>query len=186
MPAACWSRRPGRQRERQVRLRAFFLRVRARRGQHVAAVATARKLAVLIWHLLTQRRELRLGAAGAAREEAARSGAESRATRRRAARRGRPTPTISRAIAIRSGDGSSRPRRPTRASWPVGIRVGRSRRARAPQPRSDDKGCAAGLAPHALLFATRSPVRDRRIPQIPKKALVDHISGCGLLVLVRE
>jgi transposase len=26
--------------------------VRARRGQHVAAVATARKLAVLIWHLL--------------------------------------------------------------------------------------------------------------------------------------
>jgi len=33
-------------------LRAFFLRVRARRGQHVAAVATARKLAVLVWHLL--------------------------------------------------------------------------------------------------------------------------------------
>src|SRR3954449_7463160 len=33
-------------------LRAVFLRVRARRGQHVAAVATARKLAVLIWHLL--------------------------------------------------------------------------------------------------------------------------------------
>jgi transposase len=33
-------------------LRAFFLRVRARRGQHVAAVATARKLAVIIWHLL--------------------------------------------------------------------------------------------------------------------------------------
>ena len=33
-------------------LRAFFLRVRARRGQHIAAVATARKLAVLIWHLL--------------------------------------------------------------------------------------------------------------------------------------
>lgn len=33
-------------------LRAFFQRVRTRRGQHVAAVATARKLAVLIWHLL--------------------------------------------------------------------------------------------------------------------------------------
>jgi hypothetical protein len=33
-------------------LRAFFLRVRAKRGQHVAAVATARKFAVLIWHLL--------------------------------------------------------------------------------------------------------------------------------------
>ena len=35
-------------------LRAFFLRVRARRGQPVAAVATARKLAVVIWHLLAK------------------------------------------------------------------------------------------------------------------------------------
>jgi transposase len=36
-------------------LRAFFLRIRARRGQHIAAVATARKLAIVIWHLLTKR-----------------------------------------------------------------------------------------------------------------------------------
>jgi transposase len=35
-------------------LRAFFLRIRARRGQHVAAVATARKLAVLTWHLVSK------------------------------------------------------------------------------------------------------------------------------------
>jgi transposase len=35
-------------------LRAFFLRVRAKRGTQVAAVATARKLAVLVWHLLTK------------------------------------------------------------------------------------------------------------------------------------
>ena len=35
-------------------LRAFFLRIRARRGQQVAAVAVARKLGVLCWHLLTK------------------------------------------------------------------------------------------------------------------------------------
>ena len=35
-------------------LRAFFLRIQARRGKQVAAVATARKLAVLVWHLLTK------------------------------------------------------------------------------------------------------------------------------------
>jgi transposase len=35
-------------------LRAFFLRVRARRGEQVAAVATARKLAALCWHLLSR------------------------------------------------------------------------------------------------------------------------------------
>lgn len=35
-------------------LRAFYERVRARRGRQVAVVATARKLAVLFWHLLTR------------------------------------------------------------------------------------------------------------------------------------
>ena len=33
-------------------LRAFFLRIAARRGQHIAAVATARKIAVVVWHML--------------------------------------------------------------------------------------------------------------------------------------
>jgi transposase len=35
-------------------LRAFFERVRARRGMQIAVVATARKLAVLCWHLITR------------------------------------------------------------------------------------------------------------------------------------
>jgi transposase len=35
-------------------LRAFFLRIRARRGHQIAAVATARKMAVLVWHLLAK------------------------------------------------------------------------------------------------------------------------------------
>src|SRR3972149_7410953 len=35
-------------------LRAFFLRVRARRGEQVAAVAPARRLAVLCWHLIVK------------------------------------------------------------------------------------------------------------------------------------
>ncbi len=35
-------------------LRAFFQRISARRGPHIAAVAVARKLAVIIWHLLTR------------------------------------------------------------------------------------------------------------------------------------
>jgi transposase len=35
-------------------LRAFFLRIQARRGKPVAAVAAARKLAALAWHLLAE------------------------------------------------------------------------------------------------------------------------------------
>jgi len=35
-------------------LRAFYERVRGRRGTHVAAVAVARKITVIVWHLLTR------------------------------------------------------------------------------------------------------------------------------------
>ena len=35
-------------------LHAFFIRIRARRGHQVAAVAVARKLIVLCWHLLSK------------------------------------------------------------------------------------------------------------------------------------
>jgi transposase len=38
-------------------LRAFYERIRGRRGAHVAAVATARKMIVLIWHLLTRQED---------------------------------------------------------------------------------------------------------------------------------
>lgn len=35
-------------------LRAFHQRIAARSGKHIAAVATARKLAMIIWHMLTK------------------------------------------------------------------------------------------------------------------------------------
>jgi transposase len=38
-------------------LRAFFIRIRARRGHRIAAVAVARKLAALCWHMLTKRED---------------------------------------------------------------------------------------------------------------------------------
>lgn len=38
-------------------LRAFFLRIRERRGMQIAAVATARKLAVIVWHVLSSHQD---------------------------------------------------------------------------------------------------------------------------------
>src|SRR5579859_645405 len=52
--APCWSRRPGLPLKAPGPLRSFFLRIRARRGHQVAAVAVARKLAVVCWHLLSK------------------------------------------------------------------------------------------------------------------------------------
>ena len=51
--APCWSRQPG-QAKPPGPLHAFFVRIRARRGHQIAAVAVARKLTVLCWHLLTK------------------------------------------------------------------------------------------------------------------------------------
>jgi len=42
-------------------LRAFYERVRARRGTQIAIVAVARKLAVLFWHLLTREQDYAFG-----------------------------------------------------------------------------------------------------------------------------
>ncbi|MBK3746274.1 hypothetical protein G3A39_44910 [Paraburkholderia aspalathi] len=36
---------------------AFFVRIRDKRGKQVAAVATARKLAVIVWHMLTKKQD---------------------------------------------------------------------------------------------------------------------------------
>ena len=40
-------------------LRAFFIRIRARRGHQIAAVAVARKLTTLCWHMLTKQEDYR-------------------------------------------------------------------------------------------------------------------------------
>jgi transposase len=42
-------------------LRAFYERIRARRGAQIALVATARKLSVLFWHLLTREEDYAFG-----------------------------------------------------------------------------------------------------------------------------
>ena len=60
-------------------LRAFYERVRARRGMQIAAVATARKLAVLCWHLSRQGRGLCVRAPVTDRQEAPRARAACRA-----------------------------------------------------------------------------------------------------------
>jgi transposase len=150
-------------------LRAFFLRVRARRGQHVAAVATARKLAVIIWHLLRK--------------------GESYAWARPAlhARKLRDLELKAGYKAERGQKGAAhayniKSHRDQERRWVeqaetayarfvvgVGTRVVPSGCAQAPQPRCDDEGCAAGLAPHALLFAARSPMRERKITQIQQE-----------------
>jgi hypothetical protein len=153
MRAACWLMRPGQRARTPGPLRAFFFGCGPRRGQHVAAVATARKLAILVWRLLTKNESYLL----------ARSDLELKAGHKPA--RGRKG--AAHAYNIRSyREQERRFIEQTEAAyarfvagWNPRGPSQQPRRAQAPQMRSDDKGCAAGLSPLALLFATRSPVR---------------------------
>jgi hypothetical protein len=54
MHAPCWWKRLGRRRGSRGRCGRFFLRIQGRRGK---AVATARKLAALVWQLLTKKED---------------------------------------------------------------------------------------------------------------------------------
>src|SRR5215207_3964949 len=103
-------------------------------------------------------------------------------TRRPAARRGPHTPTISRAIAMKSGAGSSRPRRPMPALSPAGTREGR-RCAQAPQKRSDDRAARQGLHLTPCSSPRGHPCATGGYLRWPQKALVDHITRLRVLGL---
>ena len=167
-------RRLGRQRERRVRWGRSSCESGARRGQHVAAVATARKLAVLIWHLLSKGesyvwarpalharklRDLELKAGyKAARGQRGAAHAYNIKSHRDQERRWVEQAETAYARFVSGWN----PRGPKRV------------RTRAPQPRCDDEGCAAGPAPRTLLFAhavTRPCARGKLASDPAKKHL---------------
>src|SRR6516162_1810497 len=142
-------------------LRSFFLRVQGRRGQHVAAVATARKLAILIWHLLTKHEnylwsrpalharklrylELKAGHKSA-RGQKGTAHAYNLKSQRDQERRW-----------VEQGETAYA------RLWQVGTQEGRWR-ARVPQRRSDNRAARQDFHLVPCLFATRSSVRDSRL-----------------------
>jgi transposase len=134
-------------------LRAFFIRIRDKRGKHVAAVATARKLAVVVWHMLTKDEDFTWSRPALLqwklRKLELKAGHPSR--------RG-PPPTVTSQRATASAKRPAMPRKNTAGS----LRTGNSNRqkgARAPQMRCDDHRLRDRAGTSTLLFATWSPER---------------------------
>jgi hypothetical protein len=84
-------------------LRAFGERVRARRGAQIAAVAVARKLVVLCWHLLTKDQDYAFARPSLTRQKTRRLELLAGAPSRRAARQPHQQPARSRARATSPG-----------------------------------------------------------------------------------
>ncbi len=92
----------------------------------------------------------------------------------------RPTSTTSLAPGRKTSAGPSRPRPPIADSRKAG-QSGDGGCPQAPQTRSDDEGGAAGLAPQALLCATRSPMGNRKIAGVAHERLFNLIRGPGMI-----
>jgi transposase IS116/IS110/IS902 family protein len=131
-------------------LRAFHARLAARRGTQVALCATARKLAVLAWHLLTKDEDYRYGRADDHPAQAAHAPAQSRRPRPEGQPRRRDQAQDPPATLPRRG----------RAQLPQLPRVqGAERRGRRQwghdrNGRQGGRRCAAGsTVPRRLLFS---------------------------------
>ena len=117
-------------------LHAFFVRIRARRGHQIAAVAVARKLAVLCWHMLTKETDYLWARPSLVAHKRRAMELQAGRPQKKGNARGPPTPTTSRRCATRRCASPSRPRRATSSS---------SRPGAAPAKGADR---AAGRAEH--------------------------------------
>ncbi len=141
-------------------LRSFFLRIRARRGHQVAAVAVARKLAVLCWHLLTKDAEYQWARPALVANKIRAMQLQAGQPARKGNKRGAAYASTSRNCAIGRSMSRATLNMPTNGLSADGSRVVLVSGARVPPMRSDGNGCAAGLtssSPALCHAVTRAP-----------------------------
>jgi hypothetical protein len=153
-------------------LRAFFERVRARRGPQVAATATARKLVVLFWHLLTREQDYAFARPAMTRNKIRRLELLTAHRRRRAAR---ASPAANqKPSSTPSASSPAKPRPPTGASSATGAQpasengCGRDEGARIYWALEGQSRAADSISPTGLRFArsvTRTHRNDRKGPR---------------------
>ena len=153
-------------------LRAFYERVRARRGAQVAIVATARKLACLFWCLLTREQDYAFGQPSLTAKKIRRA----RARRRRAPRKGQAAPAPAPApprSATPNATSPAKPSTPTAARSATGRPPRPRRRARARHRGAHLKGPRRAKprgrpqAPDVCASLRQSLAPTRTIPQEP-------------------
>lgn len=151
-------------------LRAFYQRIRARRGPQIAIVAIARKLAALSWQLLTKEEDYAFKRSSLVEKKLRaielRAGAPSRqGAPGEAARAPVSAPYL-------SGSSPSRPNKPTCVSSTTRKRRGQQKAVRAPHRGAHLKGPRrakprGGPRPQYLRFRSRSPAPHQASHQPP-------------------
>ncbi len=138
-------------------LRAFFLRIRARRGHQIAAVAVARKLTVLCWHLLTKDADYQWARPALVANKLRAMELQAGQPVRKGNKRGPAYAYNIKELRDREIESPAMPNTPTNGSSADGSGAAMGSSARVPQARNDaDEGARSGLHPRSRLFATRS------------------------------
>jgi len=140
-------------------LRAFFERVRARRGPQIAATATARKLTVLFWHMLTREEDYAFARPAMTRNKIRRlellTGAPSQKGRKGIA--GGKSKTVSNAERELSRQAEAAYRRLVndwKASGPAKVGAGATPGARISKALEGQSHAADSIKPQGLRFAS--------------------------------
>jgi len=140
-------------------LRAFFLRIRARRGHQIAAVAVARKLAVLCWHLLTKCADYQWRAPPWSPASCARWSCKPGSRREKETSGALPTLTMSKRCGMQKSSLPGMRKTPTSASSANGsaaaAETGHGRR----KTRSDVKAARQGFHPHSCSWPRGHPCK---------------------------
>jgi transposase len=126
-------------------LRAFFLRIRARRGHQVAAVAVARKLAVLCWHLLTKETDYLWQRPALVANKVRAMELQAGQPAKKGSKRGPAYAYNVKELRDREMEAARQAEHATSNLSGTGSLAVLESGARVPPTRSDGKGCAAGL-----------------------------------------
>ncbi|UFW91950.1 IS110 family transposase (plasmid) [Bradyrhizobium barranii] len=129
-------------------LHAFFVRIRARRGHQVAAVAVARKLTVLCWHLLTNEEDYLWARPSLVAHKMRGMELQAGRAQKKATRAALPTPTISNNSAIRRCTSPSKRREGMSTLSKLGARARQKKRRAGASTRQDtDRAARRRLQP---------------------------------------
>ncbi len=148
-------------------LRAFYERLRARRGAQIALVATARKLCVLFWHLLTKEEDYAFGRPSLHRHKLRRLELAAGDPPRRGRRSGSAASKREQAHERELSEQFER----LTGGWST---TGRPSRREAVRARhggahlegiSKEPSSAAGISPRACALARRHPHRGMTLPE---------------------
>ncbi len=161
-------------------LHAFFVRIRAGHGHQVAAVAVARKLAVLCWHMLTKEEDYFWARPALVANKLRAMELQAGRRHEKGNRRGAALPTTSRRCATGRSISPARPSGATNASSAPGVRASHGTGRAGASSRQRPSEAAGGAFNRSAALRHEVARAPAILPRPRRKRLSISSVGCSL------